>query len=147
MKPYKAQAHINSLNGELREITVLEKAGDNDYIVDFGGVKCHALFNWFVCCFYADDVTCNKNKGYGFFYFFGKFQIFVGLFDVFCSVYCAMRMSCRLSCATSFNSPVLKACVSVCGIKRPAINSDSFRNKFIIWALQYIIHRYLLVLL
>lgn len=56
MKPYKAQAHINSLNGELREITVLEKAGDNDYIVDFEGVKCHALFNWFVYCFYADDV-------------------------------------------------------------------------------------------
>lgn len=25
---YKAQAHINSLNGELREITVLDKAGD-----------------------------------------------------------------------------------------------------------------------
>ena len=56
MKPYKAQAHINSLNGELREITVLEKAGDNDYIVDFEGVKCHDLFNWFVCCFYAADV-------------------------------------------------------------------------------------------
>ena len=56
MKPYKAQAHINSLNGELREITVLEKAGDNNYIVDFEGVKCHALFNWFVCSFYADDV-------------------------------------------------------------------------------------------
>lgn len=48
MKPYKTQAHINSLNGELREITVLEKADDNDYIVDFEGVKCHALFNWFV---------------------------------------------------------------------------------------------------
>ena len=56
MKPYKAQAHINSLNGEQREITVLDKAGDNDYIVDFEGVKCYALFNWFVCCFYADDV-------------------------------------------------------------------------------------------
>ena len=56
MKPYKAQAHINSLNGELREITVLEKAGDNDYIVDFEGVKCHALFNWFVCEYYADDI-------------------------------------------------------------------------------------------
>ena len=56
MKPYKTQAHINSLNGELREITVLEKADDNDYIVDFEGVKCHALFNWFVCEYYADDV-------------------------------------------------------------------------------------------
>lgn len=49
-------AHINSLNRELAEITVLEKVGDNDYIVDYKGVKCHALFNWFVCQFYADDV-------------------------------------------------------------------------------------------
>ena len=56
MKEYKAMAHINSLNGELAEITVLEKVGDNDYIVDYKGVKCHALFNWFVCQFYADDV-------------------------------------------------------------------------------------------
>ena len=31
---YKAMAHINSLNGELDEITVLEKIGDNDYVVD-----------------------------------------------------------------------------------------------------------------
>ena len=39
MKEYKAMAHINSLNGELAEITVLEKVGDNDYIVDYKGVK------------------------------------------------------------------------------------------------------------
>ena len=45
MKEYKAMAHINSLNGKLAEITVLEKVGDNDYIVDYKGVKCHALFN------------------------------------------------------------------------------------------------------
>lgn len=52
----KVMAHINSLNGEMDEITVLEKVGDNDYIVDYKGVKCHALFNWFVFEFYADDV-------------------------------------------------------------------------------------------
>ena len=34
MKPYKTQAHIHSLNGEMAEITVLEKVGDNDYIAD-----------------------------------------------------------------------------------------------------------------
>lgn len=34
MKAYKAMAHIHSLNGEMQEITVLEKVGDNDYIVD-----------------------------------------------------------------------------------------------------------------
>lgn len=54
--PYKVQAHIHSLNGKMDEITVLEKVGDNDYIVDYKGVKCHALFNWFVCEYYADDV-------------------------------------------------------------------------------------------
>lgn len=43
MKPYKAQAHIHSLNGEMDEITIIDKVGDNDYIVDYKGVKCHAL--------------------------------------------------------------------------------------------------------
>lgn len=53
---YKAMAHINSLNGEMAEITVLEEVGNNDYIVDYKGVKSHALFNWFVCEYYADDI-------------------------------------------------------------------------------------------
>lgn len=56
MKPYKTQAHINSLDGAMDEITVLDKIGDNDYIVNYKGVHCHALFNWFVCKFYADDI-------------------------------------------------------------------------------------------
>lgn len=56
MKPYKSQAHIHSLNGKMEEITILKKIGDNDYIVDYKGVKCHALFNWFNCNYYADDV-------------------------------------------------------------------------------------------
>ena len=53
---YKTMAHIHSLKGEMDEITVLDKVGENDYIVDYKGVKCHALFNWFVCQFYADDI-------------------------------------------------------------------------------------------
>ena len=56
MKPFKTQAHIHSLNGEMEEITVLKELGNNDYIMDYKGVKCHALFNWFVCEFYADDI-------------------------------------------------------------------------------------------
>ena len=62
MKPYTTQAYIHSLNQgrqtstETAEITVLEKVGDNDYIVDYEGVRCHALFNPFVCAFYADDL-------------------------------------------------------------------------------------------
>ena len=56
MKEYKAMSHINSLNVKKDEITVLKKIGDNDYMVDYKGVKCHALFNWFVCEYYADDI-------------------------------------------------------------------------------------------
>ena len=56
MKEFKAMAHINSLNGNLAEITVLENVGDNDYIVEYNGIKCRAIFNWFVCEYYADDV-------------------------------------------------------------------------------------------
>ena len=55
MKPYKSLAHIHSLNGEIDEITIIEKVGDNDYIVEYKGVKCHALYNWFNCIYYADD--------------------------------------------------------------------------------------------
>lgn len=62
MTPYKTQAYIQSLNEGLieptykDEITVLDKVGDNDYIVEYKGVRCHALFNWFVGAFFADDV-------------------------------------------------------------------------------------------
>ena len=37
---YKIQGHIHSLNGQMDEITVL----------------CHALFNWFVCEYFVDDL-------------------------------------------------------------------------------------------
>ena len=62
MKPYITKAYIQSLNlGKMRpevmdEITVSKQIGDNDYIVDYKGVKCHALFNWFVGAYFADDV-------------------------------------------------------------------------------------------
>ena len=56
MKPFQTQAHIHSLKGEMDEITVLKKVEDNDYIVNYKGVKCHALFNWFNGTYYADDV-------------------------------------------------------------------------------------------
>ena len=62
MNGFKTQAYIQSLNtGKMKpevmdEIMVLDKVGDNDYIVDYKGVKCHALFNWFICAYFADDV-------------------------------------------------------------------------------------------
>lgn len=40
MKPYKAYAHIYSLDGKKDEITVLEETGNNEYPVDYRGVKC-----------------------------------------------------------------------------------------------------------
>ena len=58
----KAMAYIHSLNQEkiqpkiTDEITILKQVGANDYIVDYKGVKCHALFNWFVCAYFADDI-------------------------------------------------------------------------------------------
>lgn len=44
MKPYKISAHIHSLTGEMKEAAILEKVGDNDYIAEYRGVKCHAIF-------------------------------------------------------------------------------------------------------
>ena len=56
MKQFKTQAHIHSLDGQMDEVTIIDKVGDNDYIVDYKGVKCHAIFNWFNCTYYADDL-------------------------------------------------------------------------------------------
>ena len=52
---YIAQAHIHSLNGEMKEVTVLDKIGDNLYVVDYEGTKCTALYNPLVGIYYADD--------------------------------------------------------------------------------------------
>lgn len=58
MKPYTVMAHIHSLDGEMREVTVLDQKFDGrqtTYIVSYGGVKCTAIFNPFSGHFYADD--------------------------------------------------------------------------------------------
>lgn len=59
MKPFKTTAHIHSIKGEMREITVLDEimtGNQKTYIADYGGVKCTAVFNPFACQFYADDI-------------------------------------------------------------------------------------------
>ena len=62
MENYKTMAYVQSLNiGKMQpevmaEVTILRKVGNNDYIADYKGVKCHAIFNWFVCEYFADDV-------------------------------------------------------------------------------------------
>lgn len=53
--PIKEEMHIHSLNGELREATILKRLGDNDYLAEYNGVRCHAIFNPFVDRFYVDD--------------------------------------------------------------------------------------------
>ena len=58
MKSFKAMAHIHSLGGAMDEITVLDSRQDGAqtvYIVDYKGVKCTAIFNWFSNAYYADD--------------------------------------------------------------------------------------------
>ena len=50
----RAMIHSKDAQGE---IEVLRKVGDNDYIVmTEDGVKCHAIYNYFVGLYYADDI-------------------------------------------------------------------------------------------
>lgn len=51
----KCSCHIHSLGGEMREATILQKTGDNQYLADYGGVKCTAIFNPFAGAYYVDD--------------------------------------------------------------------------------------------
>jgi len=56
-KPFTAMAHIHSLKGELQAAHIIRKIGDNDYIAEYNGVRCHAIYNPFVGRFYVDDVN------------------------------------------------------------------------------------------
>ena len=62
MMNFKTIGRIHSLDGREDEITVLEKCGDNDYIVEYKGVKCHALFNFFVSRYYVNDIYGRVEK-------------------------------------------------------------------------------------
>lgn len=53
--PITEPMHIHSLDGELREAIIHKKLGDNDYLAEYDGVKCHAIYNPFVGKFYVDD--------------------------------------------------------------------------------------------
>ncbi len=56
MNGLKTKGYINSLDGKTDNITVLEKVGNNKYIVDYRGTKCTAIFNFFTFAYYVDDV-------------------------------------------------------------------------------------------
>ena len=55
----KCECYIHSLKqGEknvLGEATILKRLGDNDYLAEYNGVKCHAMFNPFVGRYFVDD--------------------------------------------------------------------------------------------
>ena len=40
----------------LGEATLLKRIGDNDYLAENNGVKCHAIFNPFAERYFVDDV-------------------------------------------------------------------------------------------
>lgn len=51
----KIQARIHSLGGQFAEVTIISEKSDNDVIVDYNGVRCTAIYNVFVGCYYVDD--------------------------------------------------------------------------------------------
>lgn len=46
--PITEPMHIHSLDGELREASIVEKVGDNKYVAEYNGVRCSAIYNPFV---------------------------------------------------------------------------------------------------
>ena len=40
----------------LGEAAILKRIGDNDYLAEYNGVKCHAIFNPFAGRYFVDDV-------------------------------------------------------------------------------------------
>lgn len=55
MTSFKTVAMVQSLEAR-DEVTILEKTGDNQYIAEYEGKKCTAIYNWFNGCYYVDDV-------------------------------------------------------------------------------------------
>ena len=53
---------ISRLNRFGNTITVLEETGNNEYLVDYRGVKCSAIFNTANFQYYADDVFGRKKE-------------------------------------------------------------------------------------
>ena len=47
-------AHIHSLGGKIEQVTILGKVGDNQYVAEYNGTKCSAIYNPFAG-WYADD--------------------------------------------------------------------------------------------
>ena len=58
----KLLAYIHSLKDKtnnrhvLGEVEILRSLGDNQYLAEYNGVKCTAIYNIFTGCYYVDDV-------------------------------------------------------------------------------------------
>lgn len=50
-----ANAMVHSLK-EVREVVIVEKRGDNNYVAEFQGTYATAIFNLFTGLYYVDDV-------------------------------------------------------------------------------------------
>ena len=57
---YKGPCYIHSLKREgehiMAEATIIKKLGENDYLAEYRGVKCHAMLNPIVSRYFVDDV-------------------------------------------------------------------------------------------
>jgi len=59
---HKVMAYVHSLKDKKTdtnhsaEVTIFEKYGDNQYIAEYNGIRCTAIFNWFVGMYFVDDV-------------------------------------------------------------------------------------------
>lgn len=51
----KVKAMIHSQN-DIRDCEIVEKVGDNQYIAEYRGIRCTAIFNPFTGLYYVDDV-------------------------------------------------------------------------------------------
>ena len=47
---------IHSLNGAFADATIIKKIGDNQYLAEYHGLKCTAIYNPFAGCYYVDDI-------------------------------------------------------------------------------------------
>ena len=58
----KVEAYIHSQKDRANdrnvpgEAEILEKVGDNLYLAEYKGVRCTAIFNWFVGRYFVDDL-------------------------------------------------------------------------------------------
>lgn len=51
----KVKAMIHSQN-DIRECEIVNKVGDNQYIAEYRGIRCTAIFNPFTGLYYVDDI-------------------------------------------------------------------------------------------